>query len=172
MYTSRIDKFIREFSDIQLTIERYFNVSSDEKEKITQTAEKLVKKYRTDRSGKKFDRMINYLDKKGFIVKNKIGGKKMIFITPEGMKRSLAFSLRNSQKEKRKDGKLILLVFDVPEKSRSIRYLLRSVLHNLGYRMVQQSVWASSYDVLEETKRFIDLYFLSSYAKIFLSEKC
>lgn len=172
MYISHIDKLIREFSDIQFAIEEYFNIPDGQKEKVMRATENLVRKYRTDKNKKKFDRMVNYLDEKGFVVKKEIAGKKMIFITQKGMKRSLSFKLKNSQKEKRKDGKLVLLVFDVPEKSRSIRYLLRSVLRNLGYKMIQQSVWASSYDVLDETKKFLDLYFLSNYVKIFISEKC
>ena len=73
--------------------------------------------------------------------------------------------------KKRKDGKWIMLMFDVPEKSRRSRRLLRSILHNLGYKIFQKSVWISPYDVSKKTEKLLQLYSLDKYVKIFLIEK-
>ena len=74
-------------------------------------------------------------------------------------------------KKKRDDGKWAMLIFDVPEKYRKSRDLLRSVLHNLGYKMFQQSVWITPYDVSDKTEKLLQMYNLDEFVKIFLIEE-
>ena len=74
-------------------------------------------------------------------------------------------------KNKRKDGKWIMLTFDIPEKHTKARSLLRSVLYNLGYKMFQQSIWITPYDVSEKTEKLLQLYSLDQYVRIFLIEE-
>ncbi|MBI3631407.1 MAG: CRISPR-associated endonuclease Cas2 [Candidatus Staskawiczbacteria bacterium] len=64
-----------------------------------------------------------------------------------------------------------MIAFDIPQKHRKARELLRSILENLGYKMFQQSVWVTSYDVSEKTERLLQAYSLDNYVKIFLVEK-
>ncbi|MBI2098870.1 CRISPR-associated endonuclease Cas2 [Candidatus Uhrbacteria bacterium] len=56
------------------------------------------------------------------------------------------------KKPKRWDGKWRLLVFDIEEKRKSIREMVRQTLVRLGFYRLQDSVWAHPYeceDVLE-----------------------
>ncbi|MDO8622371.1 MAG: CRISPR-associated endonuclease Cas2 [bacterium] len=50
------------------------------------------------------------------------------------------------ERPKRWDGKWRLVTFDVPEKRRRDRHLLRSTLQQLGFYRLQQSVWLYPYD--------------------------
>lgn len=50
------------------------------------------------------------------------------------------------QKPKRWDGKWHLLIFDIPERRRSIRAKIRMTLITLGFIRLQDSVWVYPYD--------------------------
>ena len=80
------------------------------------------------------------------------------------------FKIFDQSKTKRKDGKWTMVIFDVPEKWRKSRDLLRSILNNLGYKMFQQSVWITPYDVLKKTEELLQIYSLDNFVKIFLIE--
>ena len=64
-----------------------------------------------------------------------------------------------------------MIIFDVPEKHRKSRNLLRSILSNLGYKLFQQSVWITPYDVSEKSETLLQMYSLDKYVKIFLIEE-
>ena len=64
-----------------------------------------------------------------------------------------------------------MLIFDMPSKNRKKRDLMRSILINLGYKMFQQSVWITPYDVSEKTEKLLQLYSLDNYVKILLIEE-
>jgi len=75
------------------------------------------------------------------------------------------------EKKRRPDGKWIMLIFDVPERKRYLRDLLRSAIYFLGYKMFQRSVWVCPYDVLKKTEALLRKYSLDQYVKIFLIEE-
>lgn len=60
-------------------------------------------------------------------------------------------------------GAHLLVVFDVPEDRRVDRNHLRTLLHELSFKKVQQSVWASPYDHRE---------YLAAEIKEYGLEKC
>ena len=64
-----------------------------------------------------------------------------------------------------------MVMFDVPEKYRKSRNLLKRILINLGYKLLQQSVWVSPYDVSEKTEQLFQWHSLDQYVKIFIIEK-
>lgn len=95
-------------------------------------------------------------------------GKEGIILTREGINKVIKAKFKLFQKRKRKDGKWIMVIFDIPEKKRFSRDFLRKTLYLLGYKMLQQSVWVSPYDVYKETQNFIQRGSLDSYVKMFL----
>ncbi len=131
----------------------------------------IFKKYKKDKDKRKFINLIYYLKIKGYIRIKSLGSKEAIMLTKKGISKALKASFKIGGRVKRKDGKWIMLIFDMPEKYRKSRDLLRSILHNLGYKMFQQSVWITSYDVSEKTEKLMQLYSLDKYVKIFLIEK-
>lgn len=43
----------------------------------------------------------------------------------------------------------VLVIFDIPERERELRRQLRTLLRELKFEQIQQSVWRSEYDVME-----------------------
>lgn len=74
-------------------------------------------------------------------------------------------------KKERKDGKWIMLMYDIPEKKKRERVLLKNSIEGLGYQQFQKSVWVCPYDTFKETEELINLISLSSFVKIFLIEE-
>lgn len=131
----------------------------------------IFTKYRHARSKNAFNNLVYYAKTRGLITVKNLEGKKAIMLTKGGISRALKASFIMEGKKKRKDGKWAMLIFDVPEKYRKSRDLLRSILHNLGYKLFQQSAWISPYDVSEKTEKLLQMYSLEKYVKIFLIEE-
>ena len=131
----------------------------------------IFEKYRKDKNKRQFDDIIYYLKRNGYIKIKNLEGKKAIIITKKGINKVLKASFKAEDKIKRKDGKWIMIIFDIPEKTRKSRVLLRGILQNLGYKLFQQSVWITPYDVSEKTEKLLQLYSLDKYVKIFLIEE-
>ena len=58
-------------------------------------------------------------------------------------------------KDEKWDGKWRFVIFDIPEKRREARNLLRSSLKNWGFIKWQQSVWATKKNCTEALRNFI-----------------
>ncbi len=127
----------------------------------------LAKKY----SRRQFSRFISYLKKKGYIKVKNLRQTNGIIITKKGMEKVLMVSAHPEKAGKRKDGKWLMVMYDVPEKMRALRNLLRSILQNLRYRKFQHSVWVTPYNVLEATEKILAMHSLDEYVKIFVIEE-
>lgn len=75
-------------------------------------------------------------------------------ITAEGKKR-LASLLPVYQEKRTWDGKMYLVTYDIPEKQRRSRDLLREYLKRLGCGRLQDSVWITPYDPTEILRDYI-----------------
>ncbi|MCX6723824.1 MAG: CRISPR-associated endonuclease Cas2 [Candidatus Staskawiczbacteria bacterium] len=131
----------------------------------------IYKKYRNDRNKREFRNLIYYLKRKGYIKIKNLENKKAIILTKDGISKALKASFAIEGKKKRKDGKWIMLIFDIPEKRRKARNLLKSILINLGYKLLQQSVWVSPYDVSGKTEQLLQMHSLDNYVKVFIIEE-
>ena len=123
------------------------------------------------RSKRQFAQFVHYLKKKGYIKIAALKEKKGILLTPRGREKILKVKIELKNKRKRKDGKWIMLMYDIPERRKKERFLLRAILKNLGYQQFQKSIWVCPYDVLEESKEATRIYFLDPYIKTFLIEE-
>jgi len=128
-------------------------------------------KYRKKNSEKSFAKLIYYLKRKNYIKVENLKNKKAIILTKEGLGKALKASFAIEGKRKRKDKKWVMLIFDMPSKNKNARNLMRSILCGLGYKMFQQSVWITPYDVSEKTESLLQFYSLDRYVKIFLIEQ-
>jgi DNA-binding transcriptional regulator PaaX len=127
----------------------------------------LAKKY----SRQKFSKLVSYLKKKGYISIKNLHQTSGVMITKRGMAKVLMTEIYGGDRVKRKDGKWLMVMFDVPEKIKRSRNLLRSILQNLGYKKFQHSVWVTPYDVIEATEKALALHSLDQYTKIFVIEE-
>ncbi len=66
-------------------------------------------------------------------------------------------------------GAHLLVIFDIPEDLRTARNHLRTLLHELSFEKVQQSVWASRFDHREYIKTEIKEYGLEKYVIVYES---
>jgi len=128
-------------------------------------------KYRKDKNRTTFSKFIYRLKSNNYIRVENLKGKEAIILTKEGLHKALKASFIIESRKKRKDGKWTMLIFDVPEKWRKSRDLLRSILHNLGYKIFQKSVWITPYDVSKKTEHLLQYYSLDEFVKIFLIEE-
>jgi len=64
-----------------------------------------------------------------------------------------------------------MVIFDIPERKRTLRDILRENLQILGFKYLQKSIWVCPYDVLEEVQNLIAKYELEKYVKTFLIEE-
>lgn len=74
-------------------------------------------------------------------------------LTDKGRDKAILASLKFSEKEW--DGKWRLVIFDVPEKRRAVRDLLRSKLKQWDFVILQQSVWGTKKNCTKALRDFI-----------------
>lgn len=75
-------------------------------------------------------------------------GKKFLQITPKGHQ-ALAFEQAKvtlKDQKKKWDGRWRMVAFDIPERRRKIRLRLRTVMSEIGFVRLQDSVWVYPYD--------------------------
>lgn len=140
---------------------------------LTGNENPVFRKYRNDKNKQQFKQMVYHLKKNNYIKVKNLENKKAVILTKQGIDKVLkiSFKIEAQDNQKRKDGKWIMLMFDIPQWNKKARTLLRNVLCNLGYKMFQQSVWVTPYDVSEKTEKLLQTYSLDQYVRIFLIEE-
>jgi len=133
-------------------------------------ANPLFKRLKHKEGRKKFSQLIYKAKIRGYIKVKSLQGKKTIVLTKEGIGKALRASFLMEGKVRRPDGKWLMVIFDIPQTHKKARNLIRSVLQNLGYKMFQQSVWITPYDVQEKTEKLLQWHSLDTYVKILLVE--
>lgn len=133
----------------------------------------LIKKYRNERNRAQFNQLVYRLKRNNYIKVKSLKENKAVILTKRGLDKALRvkFIMEKSPHIKRKDGKWTMIIFDIPEKRRKLRSLLRSILQNQGYKIFQQSVWITPYDVFGKTEELLQAYSLDAFTRIFLIEK-
>jgi hypothetical protein len=129
---------------------------------------KMRKEYERKRRRKDFSQFVYYLKKKGYIKVKKLEGVEGVVLTREGAERALKAKILFVKRQKRKDGRWQMIIFDIPEEKRKLRHMLRQHLVFLGYELLQQSVWVCPYEVERETEQFLREYSLDPFIKLFL----
>lgn len=120
---------------------------------------------------RRFGQLIYYLKKRGYIKIKSLEQKGGVILTKKGKEKVLKVKIKMKKKKMRKDGKWQMIIFDIPEKKRQFRDLLREHLQILSYKMLQKSIWVCPYDVLKETEEIVREYSLDPYVKLFLIEE-
>ena len=91
--------------------------------------------------------VLSRLATKGLVVFVEKGGKRYARITEDG-KHMLNLETARMQvvKKKKWDRRWRLVIFDIPERRRSVRIRLRKFMVSCGFERLQDSVWAYPYD--------------------------
>ena len=89
------------------------------------------------------------LARKGLVTFVEKDGRKFAQLTPAGAQRLKLEQQKTAlrlQKNKRWDGRWRVIIFDIPERRRSMRGQLRSIMQECGFVRLQDSVWVYPYD--------------------------
>ncbi len=115
---------------------------------------------------KDFDREIKRLKKKNFVSLTKTPEGWFVRLTKKGRRGLSKYKLQEIQFPSKKpwDRKWRLYIFDIPEKYRSGRDLLREKLKELGMFNMQRSVLVYPFDCREQLTFIADYYGLSEYS--------
>ena len=123
--------------------------------------------YKMDRRMQK----INYLTiKRAIRNATKKGWIKELTITEEGQKR-LKVLFREYSSPPKWSGEWYFANFDIPEKMRWKRDILRKRLKEMGFGKLQDSIWISPFNLLAEVEEFLDEYSLGPYVILSISDK-
>lgn len=107
----------------------------------------------------------------GYIEKVEKGGEVYIRLTPQGNQRMVRdFPLLSLQKRKW-DKKWRIAIFDIEEINRILRDNLRSKLKELGFGMLQKSVFISPHDILRDFSEYINYLGLDQAVYVFETSK-
>jgi len=122
---------------------------------------------------RQFSKLISYLKRKGLIRIKELEEKQALILTPKGKEKIL--KIKNKfifpSKKKRKDGKWIMVAFDISERKRSLRNYFREKLIEFGFLKFQQSIWICPYDVLKEVQELARNLGIEKEVRIFLIEE-
>lgn len=98
------------------------------------------------------------LEQKGYLKSRNKGRSRKWALTKKGWIKLIKLKIKskNCQKKKKWDGKWRLVAFDIPEKYRKTRDMLRLYLYAMGFKSLQKSVFITQEDILDEVKRLIE----------------
>lgn len=97
----------------------------------------LYKAHNKAKSKKELYNSVYRLRQQGLIEELK-SSKNLISLTPDGIRLIHKFNPK-------KDGIWKIIIFDIPEKKRYVRTVLRSKLESIGFKKWQNSTWVSPY---------------------------
>lgn len=99
-------------------------------------------------------------------------GTTTIVLTEKGKIRALTYKFREMQIKKEDwDGKWRVIFFDIPEKQRVHRDILREKIKNLGFYELQKSVFVFPYKCENEIEFLIEFYKISKWVRFGILEK-
>lgn len=113
---------------------------------------------------KDFNREVKRLEKRGYVALTKTPKGYIIRLLEKGRQGHRKVLIHNLKFPiGRWDGKWRLFIFDIPEKLRTRRDLLRRKLKDLGLYNIQRSVFVYPYDCREELALVADYYKVEKY---------
>jgi len=128
------------------------NVSKEWKKINRRTLYRTIKEF-------KYNRLIDFKEESDGIVS--------IILTNKGKKEALRYNIENMkiQKPIRWDKKWRFVIFDIPEKKRVVREILRKKLNNLGFCQIQKSVWVYPYECKKEIDFLVEFFEVRNYVR-------
>lgn len=102
-----------------------------------------------------FIRLVERNLKTGEIEKVIKNGEAYLRLTTAGKEKTVRDFPMFSLQKKKWDGKWRMVIFDIAEVSRKIRDLLRCKLKELGFGMLQKSIWTTPHDMIVDLRQFL-----------------
>ena len=99
-------------------------------------------------------------------------GSYTIVLTEKGNVKALTYYLENIKNNINRNswsGKWTVVIFDIPEKLRKGRDLLREKIKEIGFYELQKSVWVFPFDCQDEINYIIEYFDLRKYVRIIMA---
>jgi len=133
-----------------------------------------ARKFRRELENENIDyaEWIKYLKRAGLIEVFIEGKEKYLEITPKGMDRLKMAGIDHLsiQRPAKWDGKWRVVIFDIPERHKVARDILRSKLVVLGFEKIQESVYAHPFECTEPVSQLASALNLSGNLLLMISE--
>lgn len=105
------------------------------------------------------NRLIDYREKED--------GNVYIVLTKNGQKKALEYQINELKIKKpdKWDGKWRIVIFDIPEKKKKAREVLRAKLKDLGFKELQKSVFVLPYECEDEIDFIVEVFEIRSWVR-------
>lgn len=128
---------------------------------------KQWKKYKRGDVG----RIIKRLHKQELVRIAEKDGQTLIELSDKGKNRLLQYNFDDLSLKRKRDGKLRMVIFDIPRSKNLVRDMLRSKLTELGFIKVQESVFVTPYICQEELEFIVHYLEIADYVMLFQINK-
>jgi DNA-binding transcriptional regulator PaaX len=123
-----------------------------------------------------FNRSIKRLSREKLVEEKVLSeGLFRLVLTKEGKQEAsrlgLIGNVINFKKPKHWDGKWRIVIFDIPERDRKFRGILREHLYLLNFFKLQQSVFISPYPFEKQILELVSIYSANSYVRVITAVK-
>ena len=122
-----------------------------------------------------FNQSIRRLSREKFVEEKILSnGSFKLILTKEGKKQAKILNWNSSinfKKTKKWDKKWRIVIFDIPEKDRIFRNILRNHLYNLDFKKIQQSVFVSPYPFEKSIMELVNIYSAEKYVRVITATK-
>ena len=137
-----------------------------------QALKPFLKKSRRDFSEKDFEKFKKKLYKDRLVEIIEKDGKEYLRVTNKGRKQLIEYNIDTISIKKQKwDRRWRIVVFDIPEKYRLARGVLRDKLRDIGFVKMQKSVWICPYECENEISFIASTYNIEKYVNYLVAEK-
>ncbi|MFH1253736.1 MAG: hypothetical protein V1664_05430 [Candidatus Uhrbacteria bacterium] len=112
---------------------------------------------------------LSRLKQKGLIETKSTRDSLLVKITEDGWFEYLRLKIEEANLLP--EGKICIVVFDIPEKFKSKRNKLRIFLDKIGFLPLQKSVWIFQFDVAKILRDFFNKTEMDEWIRIFIAEE-
>lgn len=113
-------------------------------------------------------KMLRYLKRQKLIEMHAISNKLVVRLTDKGWTKALRIRIKTHKVRCTKGA--CFLIFDIPEKERIARNMLRDFLKESGFIKLQHSVWMTKYDVIQPLQKLLQRQKLEKWIRIVRGE--
>lgn len=112
------------------------------------------------------------LEKRGFVNMSKEGDKTVISLTKDGKQKMLKYKIDSMKinPQKKWDHKWRLVIFDIPVDKSAARIEFTRKLKEIGFKLMQKSVWVCPYPCEDEIDFLKEVYEISLYVRVVVAE--
>ncbi|MBU0531609.1 hypothetical protein KJ910_03940 [Patescibacteria group bacterium] len=101
---------------------------------------------------------------------DEIGDAVVVKLSTRGRVEALKNRICETKKQLTK-GRACLVIFDIPEHVRNVRWCLRSILKEAGFQNVQLSVWKTEKDIIHDFRELIGELKISDWVQVYVAKQ-